>query len=118
MTFKPIGYPTKYKHLGDYIKAHRLETGLLQRQAGLEIGVCEAVVRYWEKGYRQPAIEQYPNIFRFLGCDPRPARDGLGMTLLRWRQYRGWSRKRMAACLKVDERTLVRWETDYACETM
>lgn len=71
------------------------------------MGVCVAVVRYWEKGYRRPAVWQYPEIFRFLGRDPRPPATDSGEVLLRWCQYRGWTRRRLATCLGVDEATLV-----------
>ena len=76
-----------------------------------QLGVCKSVVWRWETGETEPELRFLPRIFRFLGEDPRPEPEDIGQSLVRYREQRGWSRKRFATKLKVDEGTLWRWES-------
>jgi len=88
-----------------------LDLGLLQREVAEQLGVCKSVVWRWETGKTEPELRFLPKIFGFIGGDPRPEPAGLGARLIRWREHKGWSRKRLAAKLRVDEGTLWRWES-------
>jgi transcriptional regulator with XRE-family HTH domain len=60
------GYPKQINHLGDLIKARRLELGQLQRDVGELIGTDSFTVSNWEKGYTPPAVRFYPKIIEYL----------------------------------------------------
>ena len=108
---KNSAYPTQLVTLGDHIRKRRLDLGLLQREVADQLGVCKSVVWRWEAGETEPELRFLPWIFRFIGGDPRPAPASLGAKLVRWREQKGWSRRRLAAELSVDEGTLWRWES-------
>lgn len=87
-----------------------MDLGLLQREVGQRIGASVATVTLWEKGRVEPGLKWVPAILEFLGHDPRPVPDTLGKRLVRYRQCRAWSQKRLAEALEVDPTTLSRWE--------
>jgi transcriptional regulator with XRE-family HTH domain len=60
------------KTLGDHLRKKRLDLGLLQREAALQLGVDVKTVTNWERQRTEPKIRFLPAIFRFLGSDPRP----------------------------------------------
>ena len=116
-TLKPKdpAYPTQLVTLGDHIRRRRLDMGLFQREVADQLGVCKSVVWRWETGETEPELRFLPKVFGFIGGDPRSEPTGLGARLVRWREHKGWSRKRLAAKLKVDEGTLWRWESVRSC---
>jgi DNA-binding transcriptional regulator YiaG len=65
----------------------------------------------WEKGEATPLTRYYPAIFRFLGYDPFPSPQTLPEQITAQRRRLGWSIKKAAAWLKVDEGTFGRWES-------
>ncbi|MEI6244746.1 MAG: helix-turn-helix domain-containing protein, partial [Acidobacteriota bacterium] len=83
--------------MGDHIRRRRLDLGLLQREVAKKFSVCESVVWRWETGKTEPELRSLPRIFEFIGGDPRPKPTSLGAKLIRWREHKGWSRKRLAA---------------------
>jgi len=74
------------------------------------MGVTASTVWNWENRQRQPGLRFLPAIVKFLGYDPLCEPETVGERLLRLRQLRGWSQKRMAEELEVDPGTLGRWE--------
>lgn len=92
-----------------------MDLGLLQREVADQLGVCKSVVWRWETGETEPELRFLPRIFSFIGGDPRPEPASLGGKLVRWREQMGWSRRRLASKLRVDEGTLWRWESDRRC---
>ena len=112
---KDSAYPEQLVTLGDHIRRRRLDLGLLQRQVADQLGVCKSVVWRWETGETEPELRFLPKIFGFIGGDPRPEPTEVGTRLIRWREHQGWSRKRLAAKLRVDEATLWRWESGRSC---
>ncbi len=106
----PQGYPALPRSLGEHIKRRRLELSLFQRDVGRQVGCDESSVLNWEKGRNEPELKFIPAILAFLGYDPRPPSQSVGQCLVRYRESRGWSQKRLARELDVDPTTLSRWE--------
>ncbi len=98
--------------LGAKLKRRRLEKGQRQIDAAREMGVSHHTVIDWEKAEKAPAVGQYPAIIAYLGFEPWPRPMTLPEKLLAERRRRGWSVKRSAAILGVDEGTFTRWERD------
>lgn len=96
--------------LGARLRRRRLEKGQRQIDAAQEMGVDQHSVINWEKGLKEPMDAQYPIIISFLGYEPWPAPTTLSEKLAAERRRRGWSIKRSAAALGVDEATFGRWE--------
>ncbi len=87
-----------------------MDLGLLQADVAAKIGVCEASVWNWETGRNEPELRFIPAIISFLGRDPRLVPTSLAGRLIRYREAQGWSQKRLARELAVDQSTLSRWE--------
>ena len=100
------GYPQKLEHIGHHVLKHRLDPGLQQKQAARQIGVHPASLENWECGRTSPADRFMPAIIRFLGYNPLPARRTSAERVAYERVARGWSRKRLAAVVGVDETTI------------
>jgi transcriptional regulator with XRE-family HTH domain len=60
------------RHIGDHLRKHRLDLGLLQREVAERIGASTATIANWELGRTTPALGWLPHIISFLGHDPRP----------------------------------------------
>lgn len=75
---------------------------MLQSEVAAQIGAHTLSVTNWEKGHSEPEIRYLPAIIWFLGHDPRPAPETIGERLVRYRQARGLSQKRLASELNVD----------------
>jgi transcriptional regulator with XRE-family HTH domain len=63
------GYPKQVNHLGDQLRAKRIELGLLQREVAQLIGVTALTITNWELGRTNPSVRSLPGIFRFLWRD-------------------------------------------------
>lgn len=98
---KPKDYSEKPQSLGEHIKKRRRELGLLQREAGVRMGVSAETVANWEKGKTKPLSTQFKPVVAFLGYDPAPApaslterfeakRRSLGASLDQVAQHLGW----------------------------
>lgn len=107
---KPDGYPVAPKTLGGHLKKRRMDLGLTQRKVASLLGADEASVWNWENGRSEPELKWLPAILGFFGSDPRPQAQTLAERLVRFREARGWSQRRLAAELRVDPTTLSRWE--------
>lgn len=92
----------------------RIDRGLLQREAALQVGVDVTTLRLWEWGTHEPVIRHIPGIVRFLGYAPFPEPRSLGERLHLYRKLSGISREALARKLGVDPATLWRWESDRA----
>jgi len=85
--------------------------GLLQRDVASRLKVNETTIFNWENNRTTPALRHIPTIVDFLGYISCDLPDSLGERFLVCRKIRGFSRKRMAKTLGVNESTLARWET-------
>jgi transcriptional regulator with XRE-family HTH domain len=63
----------------------------------------------WELGRRRPSISRVPKLLKQLGCDPfdQPKDPARGIVAVRRRL--GWSQRRMADFLEVDQASVARW---------
>jgi len=109
-TRKPEATALAAGTLGAKLKRRRLEKGQRQIDVAHEMGVDQHSVINWEKGLKEPTAAQYPTIISFLGYEPWPAPTTFPEKLMAARLRRGWSIKRTAATLGVDEATFGRWE--------
>jgi transcriptional regulator with XRE-family HTH domain len=92
--------------LSKMLKRRRLELGLRQVDAASRLGVSQGTILEWERGKKQPSVRCFPEIIRFLGCEPWAEPRTRGDQVFAQRQRRGLSRKRAARLLKIDEGTL------------
>ena len=110
-TKKPLSteYPTELGQVGDYIRAHRLNLGLTQKQAATQLGVSEAALFSWERGGREPGIRNWPGIIAFLGGYPL-GEESEAEQLLARRRRGGLTQLELALELGADEGTIRRRE--------
>ncbi len=64
----------------------------------------------WEKGRKDPAIQFWPRVIKFLGCDPHGEPKTLGDRLLAVRRRLGVTQEEAAKLASVDEESFRRWE--------
>jgi len=110
-TPKPY-YPKQFKHLGDHLKARRVDLGLEQRAVAARIGTTVESLRNWECGVRQAEERIIPGIIRFLGYNPLPEATTFGESVRRARLSRGWTLRCLAQIADVDPATAARLEVD------
>ena len=103
-------YPTEIRTLGDHIRKHRLDLGLLQKQVAVQIGTDNTTITNWELGHTSPGFRYFPAIRRFLGYLPISGTGTRADELKVHRFHRGWSQKEAARDLGVDPSTLAKWE--------
>ncbi len=96
--------------LGEHLRKRRLELGLSQKEAARALGWSWRTVFNWENGKTKPAVESIPAIIEFLSYDPFGKAVSLSDQLAAARRTRGWTIKRAAKELGVDEGTWARWE--------
>lgn len=97
--------------LGEHIKRRRLELGFTQKEAcALLANICVETLINWEKDKTDPPIPFVPAILHFLGYDPFPPPCTLGERMLAKRRTMGWTIKKAAARIGVDESTWGEWE--------
>lgn len=70
--------------IGEKIKLYRERKKLTQEQLGNLIGVKGATITRYEKGDRQPKIEQFSKLAEALGCLPVDLLDDDTSTLEKW----------------------------------
>ena len=105
-------YPKQLKHLGDHLRARRINSGLLQREVAARIGTTKEVIHNWERGHAEPQVRYYPALVEFLGYNPLPEPRTLGQAVRRQRMSRGWSIARLAREAGVNPATVSRLERD------
>jgi DNA-binding XRE family transcriptional regulator len=69
---KPKEYSETPQTLGQHLKKHRKELGLLQREVAEQMSVNTWTYLNWEKGRTEPVASQFRPIIEFLGYDPTP----------------------------------------------
>lgn len=96
--------------LGEHIKKRRLLLHLTQTEASPALKIDAITLLNWERGKTTPPMGSLPIIFQFLGYYPYPEPTTFPERLLFKRRVMGWSIKKAAQCLGVDERTWAGWE--------
>lgn len=66
----------------------------------------------WETNQVEPKPYLVPRLIQFLGYTPYQPAPTFGEWLVMARRANGYSRKRLARRLRVDESTIWRWETN------
>jgi DNA-binding transcriptional regulator YiaG len=109
---KPIdkAYPTELRTIGDHVRKHRLDLGLLQREVALRIGVDKTTVYNWEAGRATPSLRALPAVIAFLGYDPIEIGSSFGAQLRAARRRLGLSHVDLARRLGVDPSTVLDWQ--------
>ena len=107
-------YPKSPRIIGEHILKKRHELGLFQKDVALQLAVNEYTICNWEKNKTFPLVHYLPRIIEFLGYDSYPPPKTLGERVAHRRRSLGFSRKRLAKMLNVDEGTLARFETGIA----
>ena len=92
----------------------RIERDLSQVTIARTLAISETTVHLWETNQRQPKPYLIPRIIEFLGYAPWTAPQTFGEWLMMARRANGFSRKRLARRLQVDESTVFRWEAGRA----
>lgn len=87
-----------------------MDLGLLQQELAEKIGACEQSIVNWERNASRPTAKWIPRIAAFLGYNPPIDGSTLAERLVNYRRGRGWTQKRFAEELEVDQSTLARWE--------
>ena len=82
-------YRKQLKHLGDHVRAKRINLGLCQKEVAARIGVDTATVTNWELGHTEPEERFIPALIRCLGHNPLPAARSPGEQVRRARLTRG-----------------------------
>jgi transcriptional regulator with XRE-family HTH domain len=112
VSWKPAEYPKEFLHLGDHIRAKRLERGLQIKELAKQLTADEGSVAAWESGRRHPSLRKLHRLLDFLGHDPRPKAMTLGQRLRKVRTAAGLSTRELADEFGVDPCTLQSWERD------
>jgi transcriptional regulator with XRE-family HTH domain len=107
---RKLPYPKELKTWGDHLRKKRLDLGLLRKEVAEQIGVDETSVYHWESNRTQPRIWLRPHLVQFLGYVPYWPLNSMGERIAAARSTLGYSRKRFARLIQVDESTLWRWE--------
>ena len=107
---KPNDTDFEPRSLGEHVRKRRLELRLSQQEAAKRLGLSWRTVFNWENGKTKPAVESIPAIIGFLGYDPFQEAASLSERLAARRRANGWTIKRAAEQLGVDEGTWGRWE--------
>ena len=105
-------YPKQRKHLGDHLRAKRIDLGLLRTEIAVRIGVDTATVTNWELGHTDPEERFIPALIRFLGHNPLPAAKSPGGQVRLVRLTRGLSIRALAELAGVDEASVSYLEKD------
>jgi len=106
------GYPKQIKHLGDHIRAHRIDLNLRQLDVANRLGAERDTVRNWEKGRTDPEVKFLPAVILFLGYNPVPEAKTRGARVRRTRLALGLSQRGLAHRAGVDAGTVQRLEAD------
>ena len=107
----PKSYPTAILSLGDHIRRHRLDLGLLQREVAECIGVTPDTITNWELARTEPGIRCYPAIIEFLGYVPFSPGESFPERLKAYRMLKGSSQRQLAQELGVDPTSVMKWES-------
>ena len=105
-------YPKQIKHLGDHLRARRIDSGLLQKDVAARIGAGTATVTNWELGNTEPEERYIPALIRYLGQNPLPEARSPGEQVRREQLTRGLTISGLAKFAGVDEASVSHMEKD------
>jgi DNA-binding transcriptional regulator YiaG len=97
--------------LSDHLKNQRLERGLSVVAAARLMAADPSVIRKWENEHRDPSVEVWPRILKFLGFYPYPIAGNISAQVLMLRRIEGASTTRFGRHFGSNATTVKRWET-------
>jgi transcriptional regulator with XRE-family HTH domain len=97
------------RHLGDRLRARRLELGLRQRDLAKQWGLRTETVAGWERGQTSPSIRQWPKLVELLGPDVAGSDTDPAARLEAARRRLGLTRQEFATKVGLDEGSICRW---------
>jgi transcriptional regulator with XRE-family HTH domain len=103
-------YVREPRTLGDHLRRKRILLGLRQSDVAAHVAISPSALERWERNETEPKPYLIPRIIDFLGYAPWTAPQTFGEWLRLARRANGFSRKRLAQRLRVDESTVFRWE--------
>ena len=109
-TANPKPYPNDPQTVGGHLKKRRHELGLYQKDTASLLRVTQGTLIGWEKGRKDPAIQFWPRVIKFLGCDPDSEPRTLGERLLAARRRLGVTQEEAAKLASVAEESFRLWE--------
>jgi transcriptional regulator with XRE-family HTH domain len=120
---KPKGYPGNLNHIGDHIKAKRLNGRLQVKELAKILNITPATLINWEQGNNKPTTTHNKAVINFLGYCPLPTTlkliKSIGQQVRLKRMYEGLTAKQLARIIGIDTTTILRWEsrdTNPTCE--
>ncbi len=88
-----------------------MDLGLRQSDVARTIGVWTSTVNYWENKHFNPEVQYVPKLVAFLGYDPfEPPPASFPLQLRTARISAGFTRRQLAARLRVHPGTVAEWE--------
>ncbi|MCU7867409.1 MAG: transcriptional regulator [Candidatus Thiodiazotropha sp. (ex Lucinoma borealis)] len=93
----------------------RLKLGLRQIDVAQTLGINSWTLRNWEHNRTEPSVQYYPAIMDFLRYCPYQRGDTLGKKIMLHRTHQGLAQRQLAQLLKVDPRSISRWESEVRC---
>ena len=105
-------YPKELKTIGDHIRAWRITSGLLQKDAARILSVCEDTVVGWEMRGTKPTIRQMPRIIKAIGYLPLEINTStLGGKITEYRYLNGLTSKGFGKLVLANGSTVLDWES-------
>lgn len=104
------GYPEAPKTLGEHLRKRRLDLRRTQEQTAAHFGISPTAYHGWEADRNTPNIAKWPEVVRFLGYDPSPIPTNFGEAVSAIRQSLGLDKRKFAARLGVDVKSVLNWE--------
>jgi transcriptional regulator with XRE-family HTH domain len=104
------GYPSEFKHVGNCLRARRLDLGWSQSKAATSLGVTSGTLLGWEHGRREPLLRNWPRIVDFLRDLDRDRAKCFGDVLREWRHRIGLSLKTASKELGISPNEIRRME--------
>lgn len=99
-------YPREFNHIGDHIKAKRLDRSLTMKETIKILQIDDRTLRHWEAGrITKPSLRHWPKIIEFLEYCPYVPCHTVSAQCERWRKLRGLGSNEVAGMLGVDQRT-------------
>jgi DNA-binding transcriptional regulator YiaG len=103
-------YSLDPKTTAEHLFKRRNELNLFSKEVAVRMGVNEWTYIGWEKGYTTPRTSFWPKVIEFLGYNPDPEPQTIGERITYCRRARGIDHRTLAAALKIDDGTLLRYE--------
>ena len=106
----PKGYTRKPNSIAEHLMKLRFDLKLTQKAVAEQIGVTQAMVCNWERGFCEPGIGHMKNVIDFIGYYPSGEPTTLGERIKKYRFIHGLSLAEFGALVDACEATVWFWE--------